>query len=187
MRKAIAVIGTALGKLSGSELKKAEEVGAAVADSGCVLLTGACRGLPLAAARGANAKRGFVIGVSPADSKLEHVKKYAYPLDVFDLLLCTGFGYKGRNVVLVRGADAVIALKGGMGTLNELTIAYDENKVLGILEGVGGVSEMLPEILERVERRTKAIVFSDSSPAALVKKVVSALANHNESGEDAVA
>ncbi len=184
MQKTIAAIGSAEKAFTAKESAAARQVGAEVARQGCMLLTGACLGLPLEAARGARAEGGTVVGVSPADGASEHGKKYGYPFEPFDFIAYTGFGYKGRNVVLVRSAGAVIALKGGMGTLNELTIAYDEGKVIGVLTGMRGVSEMLPQILKRIARRTKAVVVADSSPRKLVRKVVLALKNHAEVGED---
>jgi uncharacterized protein (TIGR00725 family) len=50
-----------------------------------------------------------------------------------------------RNTLTVRAADAVIMISGGIGTLNELTVAY-ELKPTVILEGSGGWSSRIREI-----------------------------------------
>lgn len=113
----------------------AYNAGKAIADSGCVLLTGGGKGISEFAANGAIENGGLCIGISPADNYKNHVSVFNNPSDIFDALIFTGFGHKGRNVVLIRSCDAVIALDGGVGTLNELTIALDEGKDIGILNG----------------------------------------------------
>ena len=83
---------------------------------------------------GAKEVGGITVGVSPAINLKEHINNYNYPYhpDIFDSLIFTGSGYKGRNVTLVRSCDAVISVMGMIGTLNELTIASDEKKIIGL-------------------------------------------------------
>lgn len=47
----------------------------------------------------------------------------------------TGFGYMGRDVLLVRSSDALIMVGGRLGTLNELMVALEEKTPVGILTG----------------------------------------------------
>ena len=151
--------------------KKAYEIGKAIAESGAVLVNGATTGTPYEAARGAKKAGGTVIGLSPAATKKEHVNKYRLPLDYVDLVIYTGFGYAGRNLLLTRSSDAVIVACGRIGTLNEFTIAFEDKKPIGVLTDSGGVINDLDEILEHARRGQKNIIF-DADPKRLVKKVL---------------
>lgn len=159
-------------------LEKTKALGTAIIKAGCVLVTGATTGAPLWAAIGAKEAGGFVIGLSPASSELEHVKKYHLPQDYHDIIIYTGFGYSGRNLLLTRAADAIITTCGRMGTLNEFTIAFEDGKPQGVLEGTGGVADDIDEIIKR-SHRGSGIVAYDTDPEALVKKVL-ALIDENK-------
>lgn len=76
----VGVMGGAGWSIPEGFLQRAEALGEAVAQSGCVLITGACPGLPLAAARGAKRRGGLVVGISPGLSLDEHVYKYESPV-----------------------------------------------------------------------------------------------------------
>jgi predicted Rossmann-fold nucleotide-binding protein len=90
-------------------------------------------------------------------------------------LVYTGFGLKGRNVVLVRSCDIVLFIAGGMGSLNEFTIAHDEGKIIGCLSGTGGVADEADYLLRKFSRETGARVFQDADPDSLVAKCIEAL------------
>ena len=136
-----------------------------------VVLTGATTGVPYFAARGAKEVGGISIGLSPAATEKAHVRAYHLPTDFFDLIIYTGFDYSGRNLLLTRSADAVILICGRMGTLNEFTIAFEDNKPIGILEGTGGTADMIKEIVKKSHRGSGKIVY-DSDPKRLLKKLL---------------
>ena len=152
-------------------LDKAKELGKEVVRQGAVLVNGATTGFPLWAAMGVKEEKGFCIGLSPAGSEKEHVEKYSLPLDYMDVIVYTGFGYSGRNLLLTRSADAVIIGCGRWGTMNEFTIALEDNKPIGVLEGSGGSTELIPQIIEKSERGPGKIVY-DSDPKRLIEKVL---------------
>jgi uncharacterized protein (TIGR00725 family) len=154
--------------------EKAERLGAAIASSGCVLVTGATTGLPDLVSRAARRHGGLAVGVSPAISETEHVETYHYPTDAVDVMVYTGFALKGRNVINVRSADIVIIIGGGMGTLNELTIAYDEGKVIGVLEGTGGIADHLREIVAFANKASTARLLFATEPEQLVDECLAA-------------
>ncbi len=158
------------GHCSKGTLEKAEEIGAEIARRGHILVTGATIGVPYFAAKGAKEAGGIVIGLSPASSKMAHVKTYHLPLDYHDIIIYTGFDYSGRNLLLTRAADAVITICGRTGTLNEFTIAFEDHKPIGILEGTGGTADIIRGILENAHRGLGAVVFDDE-PARLLDKV----------------
>ncbi len=148
----------------------AENLGAAIARAGCLLITGATTGLPDLVARAFRKNGGFALGVSPAE-----VGRYGLPEDGADVIIYTGFGYKGRNVVNVRSADIVIIFGGATGTLNEFTIAYDERKIIGVLEESGGAADHLREIIGFCNKPTAGSLFYESDPAKLVARCIEAL------------
>ncbi|MGB9618345.1 MAG: LOG family protein [Desulfomonilaceae bacterium] len=173
MKPKIAVLGSASGSLSSDQHAKAYAVGAAIARLGGVVLTGACPGLPHDATIGALSSNGLTIGISPAAHLDAHLAEFGYPTDS-SLLIFTGMGRKGRNVILVRSADACIFVGGGMGTLNEFTIALDElgaDDAIGILLGSGGIADELPRLLSNYGASSGVPVIQESDPARLVERV----------------
>ena len=130
---------------------KAEEIGKEVIRQGGILLTGATTGIPDFAAKGAKEEGGVVIGISPAASFQHHVKTYKLPIENYDTIIFTGFDYSGRNLLLTKAADAVIVICGGFGTLNEFTIALEDNKPIGVLEGSGGTAGELGDIMKKID------------------------------------
>lgn len=154
--------------------EKAEQLGRAIASKQAVLLTGATNGLVYVAGQAAHAAGALHIGVSPASSEREHNEKYDLPTDACDAIIYTGFGLKGRNVVLVRSCDIVLVIAGSMGALNEFTIAYDEGKVIGCLTQTGGVADEAARLLETFPKETRARVFHDDDAARLVDSCLEA-------------
>ena len=154
----------------------AEELGEAIADADCLLVTGATTGLPGMVANAFRQRGGFALGISPAENHIEHVQRYGLPDDGADVIVYTGFGYKGRNVVNIRSSDIVIIFGGATGTLNEFTIAYDEGKVIGVLEGSGGVADQIKKIVEVCQKPAPGQLFFDSDPRTLIQTCVSAIA-----------
>jgi len=153
----------------GQELSEA--VGREVAARGHITLTGATRGLPYYSAKAAQVAGGISMGFSPAASRLAHVKKYRLPLDVYDCVLYTGFEYTGRNLLLVRSSDAVVMVGGRIGTLNELTIAIEERKPIGVLLGSGGMTDEVEHVLKAAKRARTGIIFGHD-PAQLVDDLI---------------
>lgn len=152
-------------------LEKAKEVGREIVRNNGVLLTGATTGIPYWAAIGAKEERGISIGFSPAASEEAHIKSYRLPTDYFDVLIYTGFEYAGRNLILTRAADGVVVICGRMGTLNEFTIAFEDEKPIGVLTETGGTSDMIKEIVEMAHRGPGKIVY-DSDPKRLIEKLI---------------
>ncbi|HET6369595.1 MAG TPA: hypothetical protein VFG95_00265 [Nitrospiria bacterium] len=172
MRLKIGVMGSATGNLSARQKEIAYELGRAIAGHGCVTITGACPGLPLESARGAKAAGGLVVGISPALSEWEHVKKYRSPLEHHDVLIFTGSGLMGREVVNIRSSDIVVIVGGRSGTLGEFSIAYDEGKLIGILLGTGGITSEIENIVKIVKKRTGAKIIYSEDPRSLVERLV---------------
>jgi hypothetical protein len=110
----VAVCGPGTDATAG-ELAWAEEVGGLLAEAGALLVCGGLGGVMEAACRGARSKLGFTIGLLPGDSR-EDANGWV------SLAIPTGMG-EARNVLIVRAAEAIIAIGGGWGTLSEVAFA----------------------------------------------------------------
>ncbi len=111
----VAVVGTGETE-PGSELDAlAEAVGRAVAGAGALLVCGGLGGVMAAACRGAVAAGGRTVGLLPGEDRAAANPWVQVPL-------ATGLG-EARNVLVVRAADAVVAVGGGYGTLSEIALA----------------------------------------------------------------
>jgi uncharacterized protein (TIGR00725 family) len=152
-------------------IEKTLELGRLIAERGLILVTGATTGTPYWAAKGAKEAGGIVIGLSPAVSKIAHIKTYHLPTDYHDLIIYTGFDYSGRNLLLTRSADAIITICGRMGTLNEFTIAFVDGKPQGVLIHTGGTADSLKEIVAHAHRGPGKIVY-ESDPEKLLNGVI---------------
>jgi uncharacterized protein (TIGR00725 family) len=147
----------------------------AVASHDAILLTGGTTGLVYVVGKAARNAGVFHVGVSPGSSESDHVERFKLPTDACDVLIYTGFGLKGRNVVLVRSCDVVLFIGGAMGSLNEFTIAHDEGKVIGCLKGTGGVADEADYLLQRFSKHTGACVFQNDDPERLLKECLARL------------
>ncbi len=172
MRLKIGVMGDASADPPEHCRESARQLGEEIARAGCITITGACPGLPLEAARGAQTAGGQVVGISPALSLDEHVHHYHSPANHHDVLIFTGSGLMGREVVNIRSSDMVVIVGGRSGTLGELAIAYDEGKLIGVLTGTGGITTVIPEILRVCEKDTGAHVVYDDDAKRLVAELL---------------
>jgi uncharacterized protein (TIGR00725 family) len=150
--------------------EKAIALGRAIASREVILLTGATTGVVYETGKAASDAGAFHLGISPAGDEREHVQRYQLPLDACQGIVYTGFGLKGRNVVLVRSCDVVLFISGSIGSLNEFTIAYDEGKVIGCLIGTGGVADSVEELVRTFQKPTKARLVFDDDPAKLIER-----------------
>lgn len=168
----IGVMGGAGSEIPTDYLCKAEQLGQAIAKAGCIVITGGCPGLPMAAAQGAKQAGGLVIGISPALSLDEHAFNYESPTLAHDVLIFTGSGLMGREVINIRSSDIIVIVGGSSGTLGELAIAYDEGKLIGVLTGTGGISDLVEEILSVCNKDTGAHVLYDQDPLRLTSQLL---------------
>jgi len=168
MKIKVGVMGSAEAVAAPALREKARALGRAIASRNAILLTGATTGVVYETGKAANDAGALHIGISPAGDEREHVERYQLPLDACNAIIYTGFGLKGRNVVLVRSCDVVLFIAGSMGSLNEFTIAYDEGKVIGCLTGTGGVADEIEKVVRTFPKQTRARVSYDSDPEGLI-------------------
>jgi uncharacterized protein (TIGR00725 family) len=169
MKIKVGVMGAAEESPSDVLRDKAIALGTVIAARDVILLTGATTGLVYATGKAAHDAGAMHVGVSPAVDEREHLERYGLPTDACDVIIYTGFGLKGRNVVLVRSCDVALFISGSIGSLNEFTIAYDEGKVIGCLTGTGGVADEIERLIATFQKETKARVFYDDDPEKLLE------------------
>jgi hypothetical protein len=116
-RPYVAVVGP--GEASPDELEAAETVGRGLADGGAILVCGGLGGVMAAASRGAASAGGLTVGLLPGHDR-------AAANEWLQVALPTGLG-ELRNGLIIRAADAVIALGGAYGTLSEVALALKTN------------------------------------------------------------
>jgi uncharacterized protein (TIGR00725 family) len=133
----VAVVGGS--ECTPQEAEWARAVGRLIAERGAVLVCGGLGGVMAAAARGAKEGGGLTVGILPS----------ADPADAnasIDVALATGMG-EMRNALIVRAAQAVIAIGGGWGTLSEIALARRTNTpVVGLHDAFTSAVEIHREV-----------------------------------------
>lgn len=164
-----------MGSVSGYAPQAGElsyHLGAAIAKHNCIIVTGACPGLPHDAICGAKSVGGLTVGISPGHNFAEHTIKYGSPWEGYDVIIYTGSGLMGREITGVRSCDIVVLVGGRSGTLGEFSIAYDEGKLIGVLKGTGGISDHVSTLVEVIAKETGAQVIYDEDPDQLISTLV---------------
>jgi hypothetical protein len=147
-RPHIAVIGSS--EASEAQLEQARAVGLALAEAGAVLICGGLGGVMLGACEGARTGGGTTVAILPGADR-SSANPYV------DVAIATGMG-ELRNGLIVRAADALIAIGGGWGTLSEIAFAMRAGRPLVALEdhglpaAHGGTIEVFPDPQRAVDR-----------------------------------
>ncbi len=148
----VAVVGAS--QCTPQEAEIAEAVGRELARRDAILICGGRGGVMEAACRGAKAGGGRTVGILPGTSR-HQANPYV------DIPIVTGLG-EARNLLIVRSADAVIAVGGEYGTLSEIAFAL---KLSVPVVGLGTWE------LSKDGRRVEAIVRA-TSPTEAVERAL---------------
>lgn len=162
--------------------QKCRELGRAIASRAYCLLTGACGGLPHECVLGAREIGIHTVGISPASNLQEHIDVFDSPYLEYDVLIFTGLGLMGRELINIRSSDAVVFVGGRTGTLGEFAIAHEEGKVIGVLRGTGGIADLLDELEPQLNKETGSEVLYDDEPGTLVSRLIDAVSRRSEEG-----
>lgn len=141
-----------IGVLGGSDCgaddyEAAFQVGRLIALNNYILVCGGYGGIMEAAAKGAKSENGITIGIIPSDSAED-----ANPF--IDIPVVTGMGI-GRNIIIVRSSDVLVAVNGKYGTLSEIAFACQlGKKVIGL--NTWNIPDVVPvstpeEVLEKIK------------------------------------
>ena len=157
----------------------AYKIGKELAQRDVLILTGATTGVPLWVAKGAYENGGLVIGISPARSYKEHIKVYKLPTEYHHTILYTGESYSGRNILLVKMGDGALFICGRMGTLNEFTVAFEEEKPMGVLLNSGGTEGYFKDIVKTAKRGQGKIIWEENFKI-LIDKLINLIIKERE-------
>lgn len=160
----------------------AYRLGERIAKDGHTLITGACKGIPYEANKGANAHNGQSIGFTCVTSVQDHERYLETSPDDFtqlitipedypykhDMLICK----KYRNVSSVAMTDIALFISGRWGTLNEFSIAFDTGKIMGLLTSYGKFSSQALSLVTFFEKKTTGVILTNSDPDLLYENVV---------------
>ena len=187
MKCKIGVYGSAIDE--GKSTKQlALELGEVLGDQkDIILITGAGHGIPYIVAKTAAKKGAYIWGFPPVrDEKslkeympevnLKVYQKITYIPKSFPLRASISACRVYRNFASTKEADAGIIISGRWGTMNEFTNLYSMGKVIGILEGSGGIANELSVLMNKVNKPGEAKVIVETSPKKLVKKILKELA-----------
>ena len=147
----VAVVGP--GEATRAEIETAEAVGRGLAQAGAAVITGGLGGVMAAACRGASGAGGLTIGILPGGDR-RAANEWA------SVTIPTGLG-ELRNGLVVRAADAVIAVGGAYGTLSEVALALKTGvPVIGLgtwgIEGIEAVDSPVSAAARALEAAASA-------------------------------
>ena len=170
-KKIIAVIGNANIEGDLKKQKTAFELGQLIINHDFVLATGGLGGVMEYASQGAKSSKNYqgnsILGILPSYDS-DDANAYV------DIAIPTGLGL-ARNLVLISTADVVIAVGGGSGTLNEISAAWQMNKLIIGLQ-VGGWSEKLGN--KTLDERRNDVVLPAENPKAALKILQSKIGDY---------
>ena len=143
----ILIIGTWRKETALKFKNEAEQIDKVLAERGHILVSGAGTGVSEIVVNSYRKnKGGEYIAYIPSMKEMEKVGEKIGPEP--DRIIKTGLDYPERNIGLVKGSDAVIAINGGLGTLTEIVHAIkDYNKKVSVVD-VGELSEWIRHIPE---------------------------------------
>jgi predicted Rossmann-fold nucleotide-binding protein len=99
-----------------------------------------------------------------------------------DTIIYTGFGFPGRDLMLIRSSDAVVIGCGRIGTIHEFTVAWEANMPLGVLEGEWATDEVIRNIIKSSNRTNPNVIF-DKDPKRIVEKLIEMVRKQEGTGE----
>jgi uncharacterized protein (TIGR00725 family) len=111
----VAVVGPGDGGATADQLESAEQIGRLLAEAGAVVVCGGLGGVMEAVCRGARSAGGLTVGILPGRDRRDANR-------FVEVAVPTGLG-EARNALVVRAADAVVAVGGAYGTLSEIAFA----------------------------------------------------------------
>jgi uncharacterized protein (TIGR00725 family) len=146
MKKLISICGSDGddGNLSNCALETAEKIGRLIAERGGVLVCGGRGGIMRAACKGAKSANGITVGILPFSKSEAN--------EFVDIAIPTGLGNM-RNFLVANTGDAVIAIGGRWGTLNEISFDMILQKPIVLVKGTGGCVDKIieKEIMQHIE------------------------------------
>ncbi len=154
-------------------LEKAQVLGERIAEHEAITLIPSSSGFPFWVAKGTKrSEKGFVLSFSPAANEKEHLEVYRLPNKYQDIIIYSGFGYVGSDLLLSRSSDAIIFGYGGIESVHEFWVAMQEAKPIGILKGDWDRDDVLFNLLKNNEDLDHSRLIFDDDPNRLVERLI---------------
>ena len=161
-KRQILVIGHNTNGCTPKHEKIAYEVGAEIAKSDSVLITGGLGGVMKAASHGAHDANGLTIGIIPQDDA-------TLANQFCDIVIPTGMGL-ARDFLNALSADGIIIVGGGSGTLSEVCAAYMHKKPMVAIRNIGGSVEQYIDGF--LDHRKNIKIIGVDTPADAVQTIL---------------
>ena len=177
-KRQILVVGNNTNGCTPKHEKIAYEVGAEIAKSDSVLITGGLGGVMAAASHGAHDKNGLSVGIIPQNDATM-ANEYC------DIVIPTGMGL-ARDFLNALTADGIIIVGGGSGTLSEVCAAYMHKKPMVAIRNIGGSIE--PYIDDFLDHRENIKIIGVDTPQNAVKTILELITTNidTESTDDEI-
>jgi uncharacterized protein (TIGR00725 family) len=158
----------------------AEKIGKYLAKKDVTIVTGGCSGIPAICIESAYAHNARTIGYFPHKNEHDYHDRQ-HEENTHDIKYYTTahfiHGFTARSLEMIKNVDAAIILNGRIGTLSEFGIAIEEGLPIGIIEGTGGISEMVKDIMYIAQKNSSsAEIYFDTD----YKKVIDHLIYNNK-------
>jgi len=173
-KRQILVIGNNTNGCTPKHEKIAYEVGAEIAKSDSVLITGGLGGVMSAASHGAHDANGLTVGIIPQDDA-------TMANEFCDIVIPTGIGL-ARDFLNALTADGVIIVGGGSGTLSEVCAAYMYKKPMVAIRNIKSCIE--PYIDGFIDHRKNIKIVGADTPQDAVKKILELITTSHSSNTE---
>jgi len=161
-KRQILVIGNNDNGCTSESEKIAYEVGAEIAKSNSILITGGLGGVMRAACHGAQDSGGITVGIIPQDDS-SHANEFC------DIVIPSGMGLT-RDLLNALSADGVIVIGGGSGTLSEICAAYMYKKPIVTLKNSGGTASKYAD--GYLDHRKNVKIVGVETPQQAIKYIL---------------
>lgn len=138
--------------------KMAYELGSLVAKSGSILICGGKGGIMKEACRGAKENGGITVGIISGNKRGESNR-------FVDVEIVSGFTNYAEDGIIISMSDGIIAIGGGAGTLQEITLGYRNKKPTVLMKNVNGWSSKLKDVYLDERKNIKLYTATRSNEA----------------------
>ncbi len=168
----IAIFSSWLPEVNEYNQKLAIQIAEYLADKDITVVTGGCSGIPAAVVEAAHNKGVKTIGYFPHKSKEEyHDRQHEKNIHALDYYSTAHFisGFTARSLEMIKNVDAAIVLNGRIGTLSEFGIAIEEGLPLAVIEGTGGITDELRNLVKVAQKEfpNNEVIFEQDYKKAI--------------------
>jgi uncharacterized protein (TIGR00725 family) len=171
---AIAIFSSAKQKVDEELNIIAEEIGVYLAKKKIKVVTGGSLGIPALVVKAAKHNGGETMAFFPDHDPESHGRRFDnQSTEFFDTFKFIP-GFTKRSLAMIGFVDAAIVLNGRMGTLSEITMAIEEGLIVGIVQGTGGISDLVPEVLKISNKEIcSKVILSDDYKEIIDQIIIS--------------